>query len=86
MPELSTFLGIVIAMYFNDHNPPHFHSKYNEHRAIISIKDLSVLEGNLPPRILGLVIEWAGIHKNELLEDWELLKNTGNYKKIEPLI
>jgi hypothetical protein len=86
MPELSTFLGIVIAMYFNDHNPPHFHSKYNEYRAIISIKDLSVLEGNLPPRILGLVIEWAGIHKNELLEDWELLKNTGNYKRIEPLI
>jgi hypothetical protein len=86
MPELSCFLGIVIMMYFNDHNPPHFHAKYNEYRAVITISDLSVLEGNLPPRILGFVVEWAKIHKEELKSNWDLLKNAGIYNKIAPLI
>jgi hypothetical protein len=86
MPELSSFLGIVIMMYFNDHNPPHFHAKYNEYRAAITISNLSILEGNLPPRILGLVMEWAEIHKEELMDDWNLIKTTGKYNKITPLI
>ena len=86
MPELSRFLGIVILMYFDDHNPPHFHVRYNDFRAIISINDLLLIEGNLPPRVLGLVIEWAGLHKNELLENWEMVKETGKWFKIEPLV
>ena len=69
MPELSRFLGIIISMYFDDHNPPHFHVRYNDFRALISIKDLSLFQGELPPRVLGLVMEWAELHKNELLED-----------------
>jgi len=77
MPELSRFLGITILMYFDDHNPPHFHVKYNDYRAIISIKDLALLEGELPPRVLGLVMEWAGLHKNELLENWTTVQKTG---------
>jgi len=85
MPELSRFLGIVVLMYFDDHNPPHFHVRYNEYRAIISIADLALLEGKLPPRVLGLAIEWAGLHKNELLENWDLLQKTGSFFKIEPL-
>lgn len=59
MPEISRFLGIVIYMYFNDHNPPHFHVKYNEYRAVISIDKFSILEGYLPARVLGLAVEWA---------------------------
>jgi hypothetical protein len=86
MPALSQFLGIVITMYFNDHNPPHFHVRYDEYRALISINNFSILEGNLPPRILGLVMEWAGLHKEELMENWNLLQNTGKYNKIDPLI
>jgi len=86
MPELSRFLGIVILMYFDDHNPPHFHVRYNDFRAIISIKDLLLIEGELPPRVLGLVIEWAGLHKNELLENWNMVKETGKWFKIEPLV
>lgn len=85
MPELSRFLGIVIAMYLNDHNPPHFHAIYNNFRASIAISNLSVLEGSLPPRVLGLVIEWAGLHQNELRIDWEMLKIDGSFNKIEPL-
>ena len=86
MPIISDFLGIVIYMYFNEHNPPHFHAKYNEFRAEILIDSLAVKEGILPPRILGLVIEWAELHKEELMENWNSLEKTGEHKRINPLI
>ncbi|GHT92454.1 hypothetical protein FACS1894140_4520 [Spirochaetia bacterium] len=86
MPELSRFLGIVITMYFDDHNPPHFHVRYNRDRAIISVNDLYILEGKLPPRVLGLVMEWAGLHKDELLKNWNMVQETGKWFKIEPLV
>ena len=59
MPEISRFLGIVIYMYFNDHNPPHFHAVYNDYKASISIKSLGLMEGKLPSRVMSLVIERA---------------------------
>jgi hypothetical protein len=86
MPELSRFLGIVITMYFDDHNPPHFHVRYNRDRAVISVNDLYILEGKLPPRVLGLVMEWAGLHKDELLKNWNMVQETGKWFKIEPLV
>lgn len=86
MPEVSRFLGIIIYMYFNDHNPPHFHVHYNDFRAIIDIEKLAVLDGNLPARVLGLVIEWAELHQEELKANWESLIKTGNYSKIAPLV
>jgi len=86
MPELSRFLGISILMYFDDHNPPHFHVKYNDDRASISINELKVLEGHLPARILGLVIEWAELNKEKLMQNWELVKTTGKFFRIEPLV
>jgi len=86
MPELSRFLGMVISIYFDDHNPPHFHVSYNNNRALISIGELKVLEGKLPARILGLVIEWAELHKEELMRNWDMVKNTGKYFKIDPLV
>jgi len=86
MPELSRFLGIVIAMYFNDHSPPHFHVLYNEYDAEIEIKNLTVLNGNLPARVLGLAMEWAALHKDELMDNWNLLQAGQKYNKIQPLI
>ena len=86
MPELSRFLGIVIYMYFNDHNPPHFHAVYNEYKASISIKTLGLMEGKLPSRVMSLVIEWAQEHREELLENWNSIKETGQYRKIKPLV
>jgi len=86
MPELSRFLGIVVFMYFNDHNPPHFHVEYGDHQASIAIENLSVLEGGLPSRVLGYVIEWASLHRKELMDDWDMIKSTGKYFKIEPLV
>lgn len=71
MPQIAFFLGIKILMNYNDHNPPHFEAWYGEHRASIGIDPLTVLAGHLPARVLSLVLEWALIHKIELLENWE---------------
>ena len=86
MPEICRFLGIVISMYYSEHAPPHFHAKYGEHRAAFSINDLKIIEGELPPRIVALVLEWAFEHRNKLLEDWELVQNKKELKKITPLV
>ena len=62
MPEISRFFGIIVAMFYNDHAPPHFHVRDSEQKAIIAIESLQLLEGKLKPRTLGLVIEWASLH------------------------
>jgi hypothetical protein len=85
VPEISRFYGIVIAMFHNDHEPPHFHARYGEHKAIVSIGDASVLRGALPPRALGLVREWARSHHVELQEDWALARQNQPLNPIEPL-
>lgn len=85
MPEISRFYGIIIAIFYDEHNPPHFHARYGGQKVAIDIKKLSILEGKLQPRALGLVIEWASLHKKELLEDWELAKSSQPPKKIAPL-
>jgi Domain of unknown function (DUF4160) len=63
MPELSRFFGMIITMFYNDHAPPHFHVRYGEHKAIMAIDSLMLLEGHLPPRALGLVAEWGALHQ-----------------------
>ena len=87
MPILSRFYGILVKMYFNDHLPPHFHAEYGEYEAQIRIADLEIWEGYLPPKALSLVVEWANIHKNELMKNWDAMvdSNNGKYFKIEPL-
>lgn len=69
-------------MYFDDHNPPHFHVRYNEHRAVFAIRNGNLLDGQMPARVRGLVEEWAEQHQDELLEMW----NTKEFHKIEPLV
>ncbi|MDE3046030.1 MAG: DUF4160 domain-containing protein [Verrucomicrobiota bacterium] len=86
MPEISRFLGIVIKMFFDDHNPPHFHAAYGDFAAAIDIASLKILEGELPPRIKGLVVEWASLHQKDLLTNWDSLRKTQRYKKIDPLV
>ena len=85
MPEISRFYGIVIRMYHNDHNPPHFHAIYGDEQAQIGIHTLAVLDGRLSPRALGLVIEWASLHRDELIEDWEMARNHEPLLRIDPL-
>jgi len=85
MPEICRFLGIIITMYFNEHNPPHFHARYGDHQAEIAIETLSIIAGKLPPRVLGLVMEWAALHRQELMDDWELARRQVELKRIAPL-
>ncbi|MFH1157125.1 MAG: DUF4160 domain-containing protein [Pseudomonadota bacterium] len=85
MPEVSRFYGIIIAMFSDDHNPPSFHARYGGEKVAIEIGSLRILEGNLTPRALGLVIEWASQHQQELLKNWELAKINQVVEKIEPL-
>lgn len=82
MPEICRFLGIVITMYFDDHNPPHFHIRYNEYRAVMDIAMLNIIAGTLPARVRGLVEEWAELHREELTRMWE----TKEFHKVTPLV
>lgn len=84
MPEISRFLGIVIFMNFKDHNPPHFHAMYGDYQIIVEI-NTGVVEGKFPKRALSLLMEWYEIHREELIKNWETLKNKGSYEKITPL-
>ena len=85
MPTISSFYGILIQMFWNDHAPPHFHALYAEYEVLIDIRTLEILEGTLPRRALALVLEWAQEHRAELLEDWELCSQNQMPKKIRPL-
>jgi len=85
MPEISRFYGIVVQMYFGDHPPPHFHARYAGQTAKIDIDALAVIEGRLPARALGLVIEWAALHQQELREAFLRAANSQAPGKIEPL-
>ena len=85
MPEISRFYGIIIRMYFNDHNPPHFHAEYQGKKAEYNILSLELLMGSLPSRANALVLEWAALHRAELLEDWELARKMAELKSISGL-
>jgi len=85
MPEISRFYGIIIAMFYDDHNPPHFHARYGKASAAIGIDSLRGLEGGIPHRALGLTMEWASQHQKELLNNWNLAKKNKPPKSITPL-
>lgn len=86
MPEICRFLGIVIKMFYDDHNPPHFHAVYGDYEAIFSIETLQMTKGNMPARVQGLIIEWASLHREELKENWRLVTEEQTFKKIQPLV
>jgi hypothetical protein len=85
MPEVSRFFGIVIGMYFNDHQPAHFHASYGDHEALIEIETLAVYRGRLPRRALALVLEWAALRRDELRRDWALARDGRPLHRIAPL-
>lgn len=86
MLTISKFYGIIITMYFkNEHNPPHFHVKYNEYLAVIAISNLRMMEGTLPNRVKSLVLEWADLHREELMDNWNRLQSVGEFTPIAPL-
>jgi hypothetical protein len=85
VPRLSEFYGIVIYMYFADHNPPHFHAIYAEHEALIRIDDGSTIRRDLPKTAARLVEQWRTLHHDELLANWTLAQVPAALRGIEPL-
>ncbi len=84
MPTISMFYGILIRMYYDDHNPPHIHAIYGEAKACYNF-DGEVIEGALPKKQHRLVAAWIEIHKEELNADWLLARDGELMFKIEPL-
>ena len=84
MPELSRFLGLVIAMYYRDHGPAHFHAVYGEFEVTVEI-ETGKINGRLPKRASALVQEWNALHKSELLANWERARRKEPLTRIEPL-
>jgi hypothetical protein len=85
MPRISSFYGIVITMYFRDHNPPHFHAAYGEHSAKVDIATGEVFEGDLPKRAQRFIREWVELHGDELVRNWELARSRKTLATIDPL-
>ncbi len=86
MPEISRFFGIIIYMFPDDHNPPHFHAKYGDEKVMINIDSGEIIEGTISRRALRLIQDWTELHKSELLEDFELLRQENKtFFPIEPL-
>jgi len=81
MPEICRFYGIIIKIFFGDHPPPHVHAVYGEYNGLFNIETLELIEGDLPKRAIKMIIEWATIYKNELMEMW---KNQ-EFRKLPPL-
>lgn len=84
MPELCRFYGIIIAMFGDDHNPPHFHVRYGDYEAIITIQD-GIVKGELPKKVLKDVFRWMELHNDELEENWKRLQEGKDIIKIAPL-
>ncbi len=85
MPTISMFYGIIVRMFYDEHAPPHFLAQYGEFKASIAIDDLKILDGKLPRRALELTLDWAELHRAELLEDWALCLRHQHPHKIAPL-
>ena len=75
MPEISLFCGIRVMMFYSDHNPPHFHAEYGGCKALIEIQNACVIRGALPSRQLKLILAWCELHKDELMQNWELARD-----------
>ena len=85
VPTISRFFGIVIAMYFDDHGPPHFHARHATGGAKVRIDTLEVIESSLGRRQLRLVLAWAELHQDELLDNWRRARAGETLQPIAPL-
>lgn len=86
MPEISLFYGIRVTMYYDEHNPPHFHAEYNNNKVLIDIIKCRVIKGSLSARQLKLVLAWCTIHQDELMQNWEFSKDGKPLNRINPLM
>ena len=85
VPRISEFYGIVVAMYYREHGVPHFHATYGGETVVVAIETGDVLAGSVSARALRLVEEWAELHRDELMDNWELAREHAPLEPIEPL-
>lgn len=85
MPTISRFFGITIAMFFDDHDPPHFHARHAEGHAKVRIDTLELIDSTLGRRQLRFVLAWAELHQEELLENWRRARASETLLEVEPL-
>jgi hypothetical protein len=85
MPAISRFYGIIISMFYDEHNPPHFHAKYDNENIVIEIQSFRILDGKVSSRALGLITEWASQHQDELMINWENARIGKEMFLIKPL-
>jgi len=85
MPEISLFYGIRVTMYYDDHNPPHFHAQYGDYHALIDIEKGYVFRGALPGRQLKFILAWCELRRDELMQNWELAKDNRPLNQVAPL-
>ena len=85
MPEISHFFGVIIRMYFDEHEPPHFHAIYGDDEAQVGIDPIHVLRGELSSRAVSMVVEWAALHQRDLMDNWQRLRADQPTRKIQPL-
>lgn len=85
MPTISVFRGIKITMYWSDHMPPHFHAYYGGEEVLISINELEVIEGTFPGKQLKMLLGWAAMRQDQLMDNWELASKKMELFAIEPL-
>jgi hypothetical protein len=85
MPKISQFYGITVSMNYNDHPPPHFHVKYGDHKASVSILSGRITDGALPDRAFRLVHEWWALHRAELDENWRRFEAELPLLPVDPL-
>ena len=84
MPEISKFFGIIVSLYWRDHNPPHIHFTYGEYECSISVLD-RVVDGKAPSKVIAKVNEWMDLHEDEILSRWEKAQKGEKIDRIEPL-
>ena len=82
MPTIAYFLGIAVRMFYNDHEPPHFHVRYQGFRARVRIGDGKVIDGRLPPTVGRIVTEWTDLRRDALMRDWSLARNEEPLERI----
>jgi hypothetical protein len=85
VPTIAFFLGIAVRMFFNDHDPPHFHVRYQQFRARVRIEDGAVIDGRLPPTVTRLVAEWTALRRDALMRNWHAARTDGQLERIEGL-
>jgi hypothetical protein len=85
VPTISRFFGIAIAMYYDDHGFPHFHARDAIGQAKVRIDEVGVIDSVMQTRQLRLVLAWAELRQDELLENWRRARTGETLLKIEPL-